>query len=71
VIVWRRDGEVFHRVADADEARWLPRLADGGGLAFETLCAALAETNSDEVAAARAFELGARWTGDGLIVLGA
>src|SRR4029453_14156046 len=50
LIVWRRDDVVYHRPAAADEARWLPRLADGA--LFADLCAALAETRSDEDAAA-------------------
>jgi hypothetical protein len=69
LIVWRRDGDVFHRAADADEVRWLPRLAAAGGVVFEDLCAALAETRSDQAAAARAFELCARWTAEGLLML--
>ena len=68
LIVWRRDVDVFHRPADADEARWLPRMADGEGVSFESLCATLGETLPDEVAAARAFELCARWAGEGLLV---
>jgi hypothetical protein len=67
LIVWRRDDAVLHRAADADEARWLPRLAERDGLMFADLCAALGETRSDEDAAARAFELCARWVGEGLI----
>lgn len=67
LIVWRGDVDVFHRAADDDEARWFPRLADSGGVAFETLCAALAETRDDAAAAARAFELVARWAGEGLL----
>ena len=50
LIVWRRDVDVFHRPADADEAGWLPRLADGEGVSFESLCATLGETRADEVA---------------------
>jgi hypothetical protein len=68
LIVWRRDDVVYHRAADEDEARWLPRLARTGGVLFAELCAAISETQSDEAAAARAFELCARWTGEGLIV---
>jgi hypothetical protein len=68
LVVWRRDDAVFHRAADADEARWLPRLADRDGLPFADLCAGLGETQSDEAAAARAFELCARWIGEGLLV---
>jgi hypothetical protein len=67
LIVWRHDDDVFHRAADADEARWLSRLVAADGLLFADLCAALAETRSDEDAAARAFELCARWVGEGLI----
>jgi hypothetical protein len=69
LVVWRRDDVVFHRAADADEARWLPRLAADQGLLFETLCADLAETEADSAAAARAFELCARWIGEALLVL--
>ena len=67
LIVWRRDVDVLHRAADADEARWLARLAQPGGVAFEALCAQLAETRADEAAAARAFELVARWASEGLL----
>jgi hypothetical protein len=67
LIVWRRDVDVYHRSVDPDEARWLPRVADAEGVAFETLCAALGETRSDEEAAARAFELVARWAGEELL----
>jgi hypothetical protein len=67
MLVWRHDDDVFHRAADADEARWLPRLVADAGLLFADLCAALGETRSDEDAAARAFELCARWVGEGLI----
>jgi len=70
LIVWRRDVDVFHRAVDADEAVWLRRLATGDGVLFAGLCATLAETRSDEAAAARAFELLARWTSEGLLRLG-
>ena len=68
LIVWRREGTVYHRAADADEARWLPRLAGEDGVQLGDLCAALADTLSDEAAAARAFALVARWAGEGMIV---
>jgi len=71
MIVWRRDSAVFHRVADADEALWLPRLADARGAPFADLCAALGEKLPDEAAAARAFELVARWAAEELIVVDA
>jgi hypothetical protein len=67
LIVWRREVDVFHRPSDADEARWLARMADGEGVTFETLCATLGETLPDEAAAARAFELCARWAAEGLL----
>jgi len=67
LIVWRRDDAVYHRPADGDEARWLPRLAGADGVLFGELCAVLGETQSEEAAAARAFELLARWAGEGLI----
>jgi hypothetical protein len=68
LIVWRRDGTVHHRAADGDEVRWLPRLAREDGVELSELCAALADTLSPEAAAARAFELVARWAGAGMIV---
>jgi hypothetical protein len=68
LIVWRRDATVYHRAADPDEARWLPRLAREDGVEFGDLCAALGATLSDEAAAARAFELIARWAGEGMII---
>jgi len=71
LIVWRREVDVFHRAADSDEGRFLSRLAQAGGLAFEALCAELAATRADEAAAARAFELVARWAGEGLIKIDA
>jgi len=67
LIVWRRDGEVFHRPADADEAHWFPRLSAPDGVAFEVVCAQLAETRGLVGSAARAFELLARWAGEGLV----
>jgi len=67
LIVWRRDVDVFHRAVDADEARWFTRLAGEKEIAFEALCAELGETRSNEEAAARAFELVARWAGEELL----
>jgi hypothetical protein len=67
LLVWRRRGlDVYHRAVDAEEAaclRWLGR----EDVAFEDLCAKLAEGRTDEVAAVRAFELVARWAADGLL----
>jgi hypothetical protein len=69
LIVWRRDSVVYHRAVDADETRWLPRLADAPGVVFGDLCAVLGERLPDEAAAARAFELVARWAAEELIVV--
>ena len=69
LIVWRRDTTVLHRAADADEARWFAELATATGVVFADLCAALAERLSDEAAAARAFELVARWAAEELLVV--
>ena len=68
LIVWRREATVYHRVADGDEVRWLPRLATAEGVLFGELCAGLGTNLSDEAAAARAFELLARWAAEELIV---
>lgn len=68
LIVWRRDVTVFHRPADADEARWLPALAGASGVVFADLCAELAETHGLVGSAARAFELSARWAGEELLL---
>jgi hypothetical protein len=66
LIVWRRDGEVFHRLADVEEAAWLPRFVTSA-VTFEEVCAALATHRTEEAAAARAFELLGRWASDGLL----
>ena len=66
LIVWRHDGDVFHRPADVEEADWLRQLAVGD-VPFEALCAALATGRTDEAAAARAFELLGRWASRGLL----
>jgi hypothetical protein len=68
LIVWRREATVYHRVADRDEVRWLPRLADVDGVLFGELCAGLGTNLSDEAAAARAFELLARWAAEELLI---
>ena len=69
VLVWRRGLEVFHRPAADEEASWLRRLA-AGEVAFEALCAGLADGRTDEQAAARAFDLVGRWATDGLLRAG-
>lgn len=67
LIVWRRDVTVFHRPADADEVRWLPRLASADGVVFKDLCEGLAGTYGLVRSARRAFELTARWAGEELL----
>ena len=65
LLVWRRrDLDIYHRAVDAEEAACLQRLGRED-VAFEDLCLKLAEGRTDEVAAARAFELVARWAADG------
>ncbi|HEY6475204.1 MAG TPA: DNA-binding domain-containing protein [Polyangia bacterium] len=66
VLVWRREREVLHRGVGDEEASWLRRLASDD-VAFEALCAGLADGRTDEAAAARAFELVGRWASDGLL----
>ena len=66
LIVWRHDTEVFHRAADTEEAAWLGRL-QSADLPFAELCAELTTGRTDDAAAARAFELLARWMADGLL----
>jgi hypothetical protein len=69
VLVWRRGLQVFHRPADDEETAWLRRLA-AGEVAFEALCAGLADGRTDAQAAARAFGLVGRWATDGLLRAG-
>jgi len=69
LIVWRRDVTVFHRPADADEARWLPALAGADGLVFTELGASLAGRHGLVGAARRAFELSALWTAEELLLV--
>jgi len=69
LIVWRRDVTVFHRLADADEARWLPALAGAEGLVFTELGASLAGRHGLVGAARRAFELSALWTAEELLLV--
>jgi hypothetical protein len=66
LIVWRRENDVFHRAADAEEARWLGRLA-ADEVSFDVLCGELAVGRTDEAAAARAFALVGHWAADGLL----
>ena len=66
LLVWRRELEVLHRVVDGEEADWLRRL-EAGDIRFEELCDGLGRGRTDEVAAARAFELVGRWASDGLL----
>lgn len=84
LLVWRKGLDIYHRVADADEAGFWPSLVEG--TTFGKLCDAVAEgmattlspaTLGDEGqdstahlarAAARAFALAARWIEEGLLL---
>ncbi|HLK92869.1 MAG TPA: DNA-binding domain-containing protein [Polyangia bacterium] len=66
LIVWRHEGQILHRAADAEETSWLRRLGVDEVM-FGVLCAALATDRTDEAAAARAYELLGRWSSDGLL----
>lgn len=64
-VVWREDGHVFHRVADDDEATFLPSLWRGSS--FGALCEGLGEHKPPEEAAAAAVRLLLRWAEDLLL----
>jgi hypothetical protein len=75
LLVWRSGLDVYHRVADPDEATFWPALFEG--TTFGKLCDAVAVEEPDEDAsdtvqlqraAARAFALAARWIDEGLLV---
>jgi putative DNA-binding protein len=65
ILVWRQQLAVFHRVLDQDEVACLSLL--GAGASFASVCELLAAESEPEAAARRAFELLARWLGDGLL----
>lgn len=66
LLVWRQELSVFHRAADADERALLPLLT--AGAPFGLVCERLSDGRAPEAATRAAFELLARWTGDGLLV---
>lgn len=61
LLVWRQGVDVYHRVVDDGEAPLLEAHS------FGEVCERLAAGRPPEEAAARAFELLARWVGDGLL----
>lgn len=65
ILLWRQQLTVFHRVLDPDEEACLPLLRDGA--TFAAVCEQALDGSSAETAAQRAFELLARWLGDGLL----
>jgi hypothetical protein len=66
ILIWRQQLTVFHRVVDADEVLCLPLLRDGA--TFAAVCEQVLADAPAETAAQRAFELLARWLGDGLLI---
>ena len=65
LLVWRHDVTVYHRRLDAREREALVRARDGAP--FGVICDWLAETMPVEEAGPAAFQLLARWVGDGII----
>jgi hypothetical protein len=65
LLVWRQDLTVFHRAVPADEEALLQLVATGAR--FDIVCERLLESEGDERAIGRAFELLTRWVVDGLI----
>ncbi len=65
LLVWRQDLTVFHRAVPIDEEALLPLVATGSE--FEVVCDRLCESESEDQAIGRAFELLTRWVMDGLI----
>jgi len=66
ILIWRQQFTVFHRVVDPDEVLCLPLLRDGA--TFAAVCEQVLGDAPAETAAQRAFELLARWLGDGLLI---
>lgn len=65
LLVWRQDLTVYHRRVDALERRALERARDGAP--FGVVCDAIAEALPVDEAGPAAFQLLARWVGDGII----
>jgi hypothetical protein len=70
LLVWRQENFVYHRPLDAREAGLLARAA--GGIEFGAVCETIADApapgDAPEDPAHAAFQLLARWVGDGLLV---
>jgi hypothetical protein len=65
LLVWRQDVTVYHRQLDELERDALVRARDGAP--FGVICDRLAEAMPVEEAGPAAFQLLARWVGDGII----
>ncbi len=65
LLVWRQDVTVYHRVVEPPELRALARARDGAP--FGVVCDLIAESMPVEEAGPAAFQLLARWVGDGII----
>ncbi|MCU1281816.1 MAG: hypothetical protein JWM53_5362 [bacterium] len=65
LLVWRQDVTVYHRALEPLERTALLRARDGA--TFGVVCELLAESMTMEEAGPAAFQLLARWVGDGII----
>jgi Putative DNA-binding domain len=65
LLVWRQEVTVYHRALEPLEHQALRRAIDGG--TFGVVCDLVAEAMPVEEAGPKAFELLARWVGDGII----
>jgi hypothetical protein len=67
LLVWRHDGELFHRSVPADEEPLLAAAATGATL--QALCdlASATPSTTTEDAAQRVFQTVARWLADGIV----
>ncbi|MGZ3438810.1 MAG: HvfC/BufC family peptide modification chaperone [Polyangia bacterium] len=65
LLAWRPDITVYHRPLEPLERRALLRARDGAS--FGVVCELLAESMTMEEAGPAAFQLLARWVGDGII----
>jgi hypothetical protein len=65
LLVWRQDVTVYHRALEPLERKALARARDGAS--FGVVCDLVAETVPVDEAGPAAFQLLARWVGDGII----
>ncbi|MCA1663044.1 MAG: hypothetical protein LC659_01995, partial [Myxococcales bacterium] len=65
ILIWRQDVTVYHRSLDALERDALVRARDGAP--FGVICDRVADGMPVEEAGPAAFQLLARWVGDGII----